>query len=175
MSAFEDFMESALYEFRRYKTLGDKTFAQLSDEDIHWQYSEQDNSIAVIAKHMTGNMLSRWTNFLTEDGEKSWRERDAEFEDTYHSKEEMISAWEKGWDCLFDALAQVNEKNFNSKVKIRGEDHSIMGAVSRQIGHYASHTGQIIFIGKMIKGEDWVSLSIPKGESKAFNKRMFKS
>ncbi len=175
MSLFKDFMESAYYEFRRYKALGDKTFAQLSDQDIHWQLAEYDNSVAVIVKHMVGNMLSRWTNFLTEDGEKTWRERDDEFVDTYPGKAEMIASWEKGWKCLFDALSEVNEGNFNSKVKIRNEDHAIMAAVNRQIGHYAYHSGQIVFIGKLIKGKDWVSLSIPKGESKAFNKRMFRS
>lgn len=169
----ENYLKSVLFEFQRYKSMGDKTFAQISDDDIHWKYTETDNSIAVIIKHMVGNMLSRWTNFLTEDGEKSWRERDLEFEGSYISKAEMMTAWEKGWKCLFDALSQIDATNFQNKITIRGEEHTIVEAINRQLAHYASHVGQIVFIGRMIKGSEWTSLSIPKGASKAFNKKMF--
>ncbi len=173
---FEDnYLKSALYEFNRYKTLGDKTFAQLSEQEVQWSYVENENSISQIVKHIVGNMLSRWTNFLTEDGEKSWRNRDKEFVNPYTSKEEMIVAWEKGWKCLFDAMNTINETNFSSKVYIRGEAHTIVDAVNRQLAHYASHVGQIVLLGKMQKGSEWKSLSIPKGESKAFNAKKFNS
>nr|WP_321413825.1 DUF1572 family protein [uncultured Allomuricauda sp.] len=173
MNFQENYLASVKFEFQRYKTMGDKTFAQIGDADIHWKYAETDNSIAIIVKHMVGNMLSRWTNFLTEDGEKSWRERDMEFEASYTSKSEMITAWEKGWKCLFDALSQIDSTNFQNRITIRGEEHSILEAVNRQLAHYANHVGQIVFIGRMVKGTDWTSLSIPKGASGAFNKKMF--
>ncbi|RIV30307.1 DUF1572 domain-containing protein [Flagellimonas lutimaris] len=169
----ENYLKSVLFEFQRYKSMGDKTFAQISDNDIHWKYAETDNSIAIIVKHLVGNMLSRWTNFLTEDGEKSWRERDLEFEGSYISKSEMTTAWEKGWKCFFDALSQIDAINFQKKITIRGEEYTIVEAINRQLAHYANHVGQIVFIGRMIKGSEWTSLSIPKGASKAFNKKMF--
>ncbi|MEX0313304.1 MAG: DUF1572 family protein [Allomuricauda sp.] len=175
MNLTENYLKSALFEFRRYKSMGDKTFAQLSDEQIRWKFKETDNSISIIVKHMVGNMLSRWTNFLTEDGEKTWRNREMEFEGEYSSKDEMLQAWEKGWKCLFEALESINSTNFDSKVKIRNEEHTIVEAVNRQLAHYASHVGQIAFVGRMIKGADWVSLSIPKGGSEDFNKKMFGS
>ncbi|WP_343486741.1 DUF1572 domain-containing protein [Allomuricauda sp. d1] len=168
-----DFIKSARFEFERYKTLGDKTFAQLSERDLHWKSSEHENSIAIIVKHLAGNMLSRWTHFLTEDGEKPWRHRDAEFENPPKTKEELILLWEKGWNCLFDALNTLNESNFETKIKIRGEKHSIVQAVHRQLAHYSGHVGQIILLGKMVKKEDWQSLSVPKGKSEAFNKKIF--
>ncbi|TMU56018.1 DUF1572 family protein [Flagellimonas algicola] len=173
MNFQENYLKSVRSEFLRYKSLGEKTFDQLSEEEIHWKYADSDNSIAIIVKHIVGNMLSRWTNFLTEDGEKTWRNRDTEFEGPYTSKSEMLDAWEKGWDCLFAALDGIDNTNFNSKVKIRNEDHSIIEAINRQLAHYPSHVGQILFLGKMIKQQDWVSLSIPKGQSEAFNKKMF--
>lgn len=173
MSFSRNFIESAISEFQRYKALGDKTFSQLSDKEIHWQNGDFDNSVAIIAKHIAGNMLSRWTNFLTEDGEKSWRHRETEFEQPPETKAEMIAVWEKGWNCLFDTLNSLTEENFDRKIKIRNEDHSIIEAVHRQLAHYANHVGQIIYVGRMIRGKDWQSLSIPKGRSEAFNAKMF--
>ncbi|NAY93200.1 DUF1572 domain-containing protein [Muricauda sp. JGD-17] len=173
MNFQQNYLSNIQFEFQRYKTLGDKTFEQLSERDICWQYQESDNSIAIIVKHLVGNMLSRWTNFLTEDGEKTWREREMEFEGPYSSKAEMLSEWEKGWQCLFDALEEVNTSNFDAKIKIRDEEHTIIEALNRQLAHYASHVGQIVFLGKMIRGKEWISLSIPKGGSEAFNKKMF--
>ncbi|NHF61250.1 DUF1572 family protein [Flavobacteriaceae bacterium TP-CH-4] len=170
-----DYLRSVFFEFRRYKTLGDKTFEQLSEEDVHWKYRETDNSVALIVKHLVGNMKSRWTHFLTQDGEKPWRNRETEFEGAYASKSELINAWEEGWKCLFDALASVNDRNFDTTIRIRNEEHTIIEAVNRQLAHYASHIGQIVLLGKMIKGIDWISLSIPKGGSEAFNKEMFGS
>lgn len=170
MTHQENFIKSALFEFRRYKTLGDNTFAQLNDKELLWKYNETDNSISQIVKHISGNMLSRWTNFLTEDGEKPWRDRDTEFEHPFTLKTEMIIAWEQGWNCLFEALATVNINNFNASIKIRNEEHTIIEAVNRQLAHYANHVGQIVLLGKMIKGSKWVSLSISKGESHTFNR-----
>ncbi|WP_228237617.1 DUF1572 family protein [Allomuricauda sp. M10] len=171
----ENYPANVKFEFHRYKTLGDNTFAQLSENDIHWAYSESDNSIALIVKHMVGNMLSRWTHFLTEDGEKSWRNREMEFENPYSTKKEMLSAWEQGWECLFSALDSIDSSNFANKITIRGQEHTIVEAINRQVAHYSSHVGQIVLLGKMIKGSDWQSLSIPKGGSEAFNQKMFGS
>lgn len=173
MTFQEDYIKSALFEFRRYKNLGDKTFAQLSDENLFWKYREEDNSIAQIVKHVSGNMLSRWTNFLTEDGEKEWRNREQEFIDLPPSKKELLEIWEKGWQCLFDSLGAIDDSNFDTEIKIRNESHSIVQAINRQLAHYANHVGQIVLLGKMIKGKGWISLSIPKGGSKAFNAAKF--
>ena len=169
----EHYLQNIIAEFKRYKSLGDKSFSQLSEEEIHWRPNDDSNSIAIIVKHMVGNMLSRWTHFLTEDGEKSWRQRDREFVDPYSTKEEMLSAWESGWNCVFDALKQINSQNFDTKVTIRGEEHSIPEALNRQLGHYAYHTGQIVTTAKGLLGANWQSLSIPKGKSEDFNRSMF--
>ena len=173
MNNSEIFLKSARNEFIKYKTYGEKTFEQLTDGDIHFKHNGSDNSVAIIVKHMAGNMLSRFTNFLTEDGEKSWRHRDTEFENPYQNKKEMIAAWDTGWDCLFNALDTINENNFDNLIKIRNENHTITDAIIRQLAHYASHVGQLIFIGKMIKGAAFKSLSIPKGGSAAFNLEKF--
>ena len=168
-----NYLESALKEFRRYKSLGDKSFAQLREEDIHWSQNKDSNSIAIIVKHMVGNMLSRWTDFLSSDGEKSWRNRDTEFEDPYSTKAEMIEAWDKAWDLVFQTLGSIDSTTFKQKVYIRQEAHTVVEAINRQLGHYAYHTGQIVFLAKGILGDKWQSLSIPKGGSEEFNKRMF--
>ncbi|AZQ57674.1 DUF1572 domain-containing protein [Maribacter sp. MJ134] len=173
MEFAQNYIESARFEFERYKTLGDRTFEQLSEDDLQWAYAATDNSIAVIVKHMVGNMRSRWTNFLTEDGEKKWRFREKEFTLPPVSKSETIVLWNSGWDCLFHALDQVSESNFNQKIKIRNEEHTLVEAINRQLAHYANHVGQIVLLGKMRKGKDWISLSIPKGGSVSFNKEKF--
>jgi len=169
----ENYLKSVRFEFLRYKALGEKTIAQLDENEIHWKYNEGNNSIALIVKHLSGNMLSRWTNFLSEDGEKSWRNRETEFEHPPKSKEELLTAWGRGWQCLFDALDAVNAHNFETIIKIRNEDHTIVEAINRQLAHYANHVGQIVLLGKMIKGSEWVSLSIPKGGSEQFNAEKF--
>ncbi|MDR6516299.1 DUF1572 family protein [Chryseobacterium camelliae] len=158
--------------FQYYKSLGDQTFTQLSEEQMFWQYNEESNSIAVIVKHITGNMLSRWTNFLTEDGEKDWRNRDEEFINVLMTKSEILESWEKGWDCLFGALDQINEENIHAAVYIRGEAHSVLDAILRQLAHYPYHIGQIIYIAKMVKNEDWNTLSIARNKSGEFNAGM---
>jgi len=158
--------------FEYYKSLGDKTFGQLSDEQVFWQYNEESNSIAVIVKHIAGNMLSRWTNFLTEDGEKSWRHRDEEFNNTFKTKQEVTGYWEKGWKCLFDALNQINDDNIYSTIYIRGEAHSVIDAVFRQLAHYPYHIGQIVYLAKMMKNDEWKTLSIARNKSQEFNTEM---
>ncbi|WP_308006748.1 DUF1572 family protein [uncultured Chryseobacterium sp.] len=158
--------------FEYYKMLGDQSFEQLSDEQIFWQFNEESNSIAIIVKHIAGNMLSRWTNFLTEDGEKSWRNRDEEFVDTFKTKAEVLEYWEQGWKCFFEALNQMNDENVHSVIYIRNEAHTFMDAVFRQLAHYPYHIGQIVYIAKMMKNEDWKSLSIPRNKSQEFNSEM---
>ena len=173
MNFFENYLKSVVFEFRRYKTLGDKSFAQLEEDEILWRKGSDDNSISQIVKHLSGNMLSRWTNFLTEDGEKPWRNREQEFQQPYSSKQEMMVAWEKGWTCLFNALESISEQDYNRLLKIRNEEHTIIEAINRQLAHYANHIGQIVLLAKMIKGTSWQSPSIPKGGSEDFNKQKF--
>lgn len=165
--------EVFLKRFMYYKELGDKTFAQLSDEQFFWQFNEESNSIAIIIKHVAGNMLSRWTNFLEEDGEKEWRNRDEEFVNTFTTKQEAIDYWEKGWNCLLEALSQIEPDTWNYIIYIRGEKHSVLDAVLRQLAHYPYHIGQLIYIAKMLKNEDWKTLSIIRNRSADFNKEMF--
>ena len=168
-----NYKESIIKQFEYYKMLGENTFSQLENKDIQWQYNSESNSIAIIVKHLVGNMLSRWTNFLTEDGEKDWRQRDTEFEYPYFSKDDMIEAWDKGWDCLFSALKPLQDDDFERIIYIRNQGHTVTEAINRQLAHYSYHVGQIVFLGKMIKGEHWKSLSIPKENSSEFNKDKF--
>ena len=167
------YLNSAIKQFEYYRALGKKTFEQLTEEQLLWQYNEASNSIAIIVNHMWGNMKSRWTDFLIADGEKEWRNRDQEFEDVISSKEELLQKWEEGWACVFSALESVYEGNFNTPIFIRNQEHHIIDAVNRQMMHYGYHVGQIVAMGKMIKGDDWTSLSIPKGGSKAYNQQKF--
>lgn len=160
-------------QFEYYKTAADKTFDQLSFDDMNWQPNDTSNSISIIVKHMVGNMLSRWTNFLTEDGEKDWRHREQEFVATYTTKNDMLQAWEKGWNCLFDAIQPLKDSDLERIVYIRNEKHTVAEAIFRQLGHYPYHIGQIAYIGKLLKENHWKSLSIPKGQSEAFNKEKF--
>ena len=166
------FLQTAVKRFSFYKDLGDKTFAQLQEADFHFQPNEASNSIAVIIQHMSGNMLSRWTNFLTEDGEKEWRKRDAEFETHPYSKEQLLGLWEKGWHCMFNALAALKEEDLLKIIYIRTESLSVMDAIHRQLAHYPYHAGQIVYLGRQIKNSQWQSLSIAKGESGAYNRQL---
>lgn len=167
------YLQSIIKQFEYYKSLGDKTFEQLENKDIQWQYNKESNSIAIIVKHIVGNMLSRWTNFLTEDGEKEWRHRDTEFEYPYFTKDDMIDAWEKAWKVLFNAIKPLQDDNLERIIYIRNQGHTVTEAINRQLSHYAYHIGQIVFLGKMIKGNEWKSLSIPKGQSSKYNKDKF--
>jgi hypothetical protein len=167
------YLESVKKQFEYYKLLGDRTMSQLPDEKIFWQYNEESNSIATIVKHLNGNMLSRWTDFLTTDGEKEWRRRDAEFENDVKSKELVLKMWNEGWDCFFNALNSLQEEDLSKIIFIRNQGHSVMEAINRQLAHYPYHIGQIVYAGKMICNEKWVSLSIPKGESGVYNAEKF--
>ena len=167
------YLESVKKQFVYYKQLGDQTFAQLKDEDLFWQYNPESNSIAIIVKHMWGNMLSRWTDFLTTDGEKDFRDRDGEFETTIKTKAELLEKWEAGWQCLFDNINPLTADQMAQTIYIRNMGHTVTEAINRQLAHYAYHVGQIVFIGRMIAGENFKSLSIPKGESKTYNQKKF--
>lgn len=166
------FLEDAIKRFEYYKTLGDNTFAQLEEKDFFYQPNEASNSIAIIIQHMYGNMLSRWTNFLTEDGEKDWRKRDAEFEVMECSKQDLVSFWNDGWKCLLDTLKSLQPEDLEKTVYIRTEPLVVYDAILRQLAHYPYHVGQIVYIGRLLKNNDWQSLSIPKGNSKSFNDAM---
>lgn len=167
------YLDSAIKQFEYYKILGEKTFDQLNEEELLWQYNEDNNSIAIIVNHLWGNMMSRWTNFLSTDGEKEWRQRDLEFESIIRSKTELLEKWNEGWNCLFEALRSINQDNFHSEVFIRNQRHTVVEAINRQMMHYAYHVGQIVFLGKMIKRKQWKTLSIPKGKSDEFNDQKF--
>ncbi|MEO1098126.1 MAG: DUF1572 domain-containing protein [Bacteroidota bacterium] len=169
----QNYLQSILKQFKYYKFLGDRTFEQLKEEQLFWQYNEASNSIAIIVNHISGNMKSRWTDFLTADCEKEWRNRDQEFEDVIKTKSELFQKWEEGWTCLFQALESINEENFDTVVYIRNQGHTVVEAINRQLAHYASHLGQIVYLGKMLKGDTWESLSIPKGKSGEYNKNKF--
>lgn len=167
------YLPSILKQFSYYKTLGDRTFAQLPDADLFTSMDPEGNSIAVLVNHISGNMLSRWTNFLTEDGEKDWRNRDREFEKVLRDRTELLAAWEKGWACLFGALAALTDDDLEKEIYIRNMGHTVTEAINRQLAHYAYHVGQIVFIGRTLAGDQWQSLSIPKGSSKAYNAEKF--
>lgn len=169
----DEYLSTTRAQFEYYKSLGDKTFAQLDEAQLFWQSDSEANSIAIIVNHLHGNMLSRWTDFLHSDGEKNWRRRDAEFENSISSKESLLEKWEDGWTCLFEALNGINEANFNTVIYIRNQGHSIVAAVNRQLAHYAYHVGQIVFIGRQLKGTAWQSLSIAKGKSAVYNTKKF--
>lgn len=168
-----DYLESAKKQFEYYKMLGEKTFSQVSDDKLFWQYNEDSNSIATIVKHLWGNMLSRWTDFLTSDGEKEWRNRDAEFENDIASRDELLEKWNEGWSCLFNALSSLTTADLEKVIYIRNQGHTVVEAINRQLAHYPYHIGQIVFIGKMASEKPWISLSIPKGDSKTFNADKF--
>ena len=155
--------------------MADKTINQLKDEEMYLKSNVESNSIANIILHMNGNMLSRWTDFKTQDGEKEWRHRDQEFADTNLQRYELLVIWENGWQCLFDALDSIVDEDLQTIIYIRGEAHSILEAVQRQLAHYPYHVGQIVFIGKELRGQNWESLSIPRNQSIAFNVEKFRS
>lgn len=169
----KEYLESAKKQFAYYKLLGEKTFEQLPPEKLFYQYNEDSNSIAVIIKHLHGNMMSRWTEFLTTDGEKEWRKRDEEFEHADETQETILALWNEGWNCLFTALDSLKEEDFSKTIYIRNQGHSVMDAIIRQLAHYPYHVGQIVFIGKMLVDNKWTSLSIPKNASKDYNADKF--
>ncbi|WP_375584632.1 DUF1572 family protein [Cyclobacterium xiamenense] len=168
MNPFTNYLDSSLRLFRFYKSQGEKAMEQIPDEKLFWQYNADSNSVATIVKHMAGNMHSRWTDFLHSDGEKSWRKRDAEFENDIRSRDEMMQLWEEGWEVLFKALEPIGSEHLDTTVFIRNEPHTVIDAINRQLTHYASHVGQLIYLGKMLHSGTWKSLSIPKGQSENY-------
>ena len=163
------YLDSAKRQFMMYKQLGEKAMAQLDEQELNWHANEDSNSIATIVKHMWGNMLSRWTDFLTTDGEKPWRQRDAEFDGAAINREALMKKWEEGWQCLFDALSSITDNDLEKIIYIRNEGHTILEAVNRQIAHYSYHVGQIVYISKLRSKEEWKSLSIPRNKSNDYN------
>jgi len=168
----ENYLSSVKHQFHYYKSVGDRVMATVSEEQMHRHYNDDSNSIAVIIKHVSGNCLSRWTDFLSSDGEKDWRNRDAEFEDSASSKDELLSLWESGWQCLFNAIDPLTGDDLARVVYIRNEGHTVIEAINRQLAHLPYHVGQIVYLAKMASA-GWQSLTIPKGKSKEFNMGIF--
>lgn len=173
LSVEQNFLESAVKLFRYYKSLAEKAIAQLDDKQILEKPNEASNSIALIVHHISGNMLSRFTDFLTSDGEKPWRNREAEFEVAYASKKEMMEAWDAGWNCFLKAVEQLKPEDLSKIIYIRNEGQTVLEAIQRQLAHYPHHIGQILYQAKALKGNGFISLSIPKGASSDFNKKKF--
>jgi len=170
------YISSVLAQFNYYKSLGDKTLERLSEEQLHWQPGAGSNTIATLVKHLSGNMHSRWTDFLISDGEKAARDREGEFTESAVDKEVTLQQWEAGWKVLFQALAEVetlDTASLEQVVYIRNMGHTVTEAINRQLCHYSYHVGQIVFIGRMLLGDKWESLSIPKGGSGSYNKKSF--
>ena len=166
----KEYLSTIISRLKYYKDLAERTFSQLEEKDFHFIPAEESNSISVIIQHMSGNMVSRFTNFLTEDGEKEWRHRDTEFFENSYSYKELLEVWEKGWTCFFDALNNLKEDDLIKTIYIRKEPISVIDAINRQLAHHSYHIGQIVYLGRLIKKDKWVSLSIPKGQSDNFNK-----
>ncbi len=165
----EGFIESSIKLFLYYKSLGEKAMNQVDDDMLFYEPTSGINSIAIIVRHLHGNMKSRWTDFLTTDGEKPWRKRDEEFEGFVTDMDTLMKMWEEGWSCLFEALQELTPEDLDKDITIRNQVQSVMDAIQRQIAHYAYHVGQIVYISKIKKGDDWQSLSIPKNHSEAYN------
>lgn len=166
------YLQSASKRVAYYKALGDKTFAQLSETDFHFSPNNECNSIAVLIQHLAGNMLSRWTDFLTSDGEKEGRDRDTEFEEQSLGKQQLIELWEKGWACFLTALQQLSADDLLRNITIRQESLTVVDAINRQLAHYPHHVGQIIYVAKIIKEAQWQTLSIAKGSSHQYNQQL---
>ena len=169
------FLTESIETFRKQKELAEKGVVQLSDEQLHQALDENTNSVAVIMKHVAGNLRSRWTDFLSSDGEKPWRNRDSEFIDDFGSRAELISFWERGWDCLLETLAALTPQDLTKTVTIRGEPHSVVLAVQRALDHTGYHTGQIILVARVLAKDNWSVLTIPRGKSEQFNRQFPKS
>jgi hypothetical protein len=168
------YVEDALAMFRQYKTLAERAMEQVEDEQLFASIDSENNSIAIIVKHMAGNMRSRWTDFLTTDGEKPDRQRDSEFVAPPETREAVMAMWEQGWRHVFDAVEPLTDADMGRTVTIRGEAHSVMQAIHRQVAHYANHVGQIVLLAKHYAGDDWQALTIPRNRSAEFNSRMTK-
>jgi hypothetical protein len=165
-------IEDSLSLFRYYKGLAERAMSQLTDEQLLLTPDAESNSVAIIVKHMVGNMQSRWPDFLTTDGEKPGRDRDAEFENPETMREALLASWEAGWKCLFDALEPLTDADLSRTVTIRGEKHSVVQCINRQLAHYPYHCGQIVFLAKQLRSAEWQCLSIPRRQSAEFNRRV---
>lgn len=168
-----NFLDNIRPLFSYYKSLGEQAMAQVPDAALFHTTGDSQNSIATIVKHLHGNMLSRWTNFLTEDGEKPWRDREGEFHPTFANRTEVMQAWEEGWACLFEAIDHLKPEQLQDLIYIRNEGHTVLEALQRQLAHYSYHCGQIVLLSKQSTGEEWQSLSIAKGETQAYNEKRF--
>ncbi|HWE49219.1 MAG TPA: DUF1572 domain-containing protein [Bryobacteraceae bacterium] len=166
------YLEDSLSVFRYYKKLAENAMAQLSDDQLFATLDDEMNSIAVIVKHVAGNMISRWTDFLTSDGEKPDRNRDAEFVDPPPTREALLQYWNQGWDRLFSALGPLSDADLTRTITIRGEAHSVTQAINRQVAHYSYHVGQIVFLARQLSHDKWESLSVPRNKSADFNRRV---
>jgi uncharacterized damage-inducible protein DinB len=166
------YLADAIALLRYYKGLGDRAIEQAPDEALTASLDPESNSIAIIVKHLAGNMRSRWTDFLTSDGEKPDRNRDTEFEAPPGSREELLKMWETGWSCVFAAVDNLTEADLARTITIRGEPHSVLQAINRQLAHYAYHVGQIVYLARHFAGDRWQSLTVPKGKSAEFNAKM---
>ncbi|MBV8569526.1 MAG: DUF1572 domain-containing protein [Acidobacteriaceae bacterium] len=166
------YLQDSIAILRQYKDLAERAMAQITDEHLLQTLDPEVNSIAITVKHMAGNMRSRWTNFLETDGEKPDRNRDTEFEDPPHTRAALMQMWENGWNCVFSALEPLEEADMVRSVKIRGENHSVMQAINRQIAHYAYHCGQIVLLAKHFNHSGWTALTVPRGKSQAFTEKV---
>lgn len=166
------YLKIACENFQNIKNQAERAMSQLSLDQLHYSPNKESNSIAIIAKHMSGNLKSRFRDFLTADGEKPDRDRDGEFEGAFHSKEDLLNFWSEGWSVLFETLEKLTEADLARTVYIRSEPHNAMQAIQRQIAHQASHSGQIVYLAKMLKNEEWETLSIPRGKSRQYNETM---
>ena len=168
-----DFLSSARKQFAYYQLLGDQTLAQVSNKELFWQPNPACNSLASIVKHLSGNMRSRWTDLLTTDGEKPWRAREAEFDNDLTTRAEVLAHWQAGWQCLFAALDSLVRSDLDRIIYIRNQGHTVLEAINRQLAHYPYHVGQLVLLGKLLRGEAWQSLSIPRGSSATYNAEKF--
>jgi hypothetical protein len=162
MDLARHFLDTAINEFKKYKDLGDKTLEQMDGEEMHWHPDSESNSTAIIIQHLAGNFRSRWTDFLTTDGEKPDRNRDSEFEDRWQSRETLLEKWEQGWHYVFNALELLKEADLMKQVTIRSQPHTVLEAICRSLEHTCYHIGQMVYLGKQIKREHWKNLSVPK-------------
>ncbi len=170
-----NYLEGTIKQFNYYEMLGTKSIERLSEKALFDHPANGSNNMAMIVKHMVGNMLSRWTDFLTSDGEKTWRSRDNEFADDLTTKTAVLEEWHKGWKCFYDAVLPLSNEDLEKIILIRNQEHTIVEAINRQLAHYAYHVGQMVYLAKMKLGNDWESLSIPLGQSKKYNDKKFNS
>ena len=167
-------IDSTLAIFRSQKGLAERAFSQVTDEQLHQALAPNTNCIAVIVKHMAGNMLSRWTDLFASDGEKPWRHRDNEFVDDVGSRDELLALWERGWACCLAAIEALMPEDLSKNVPIRGEPHTVIRAIHREVSHYGYHVGQIVLIARILAGRNWTTLTVPPGGSEEYNRRVWK-